>query len=319
LPVPEFVHAGISDDAHQLARSVTFPVVVKPLMLSGSRGVMRADAPGELVAAFYRLRALLQAPDIRAERSEADAQVLVEGFIEGREFAVEGVLDHGMLQLLAIFDKPDPLNGPFFEETIYVTPSCIPPEEQAAIAGNVARAAQALGLRHGPIHAECRMQSRAGNLRVFVLEVAARPIGGLCARALRFQSKEEPGPLISLEELLLRHALGESAWKWQREAAASGVMMIPIPRRGYLRGVSGVETAEAVAHIEDVRITAKQDQLLVPLPEGASYLGFIFARASDAVGVERALREAHARLVFTIDPELPMLASAQTRYNSPHG
>lgn len=309
LPAPTFLSASTGDDAHLLARSVTFPVVVKPLMLSGSRGVMRADDPAELVAAFYRLRALLQAPDIRAERSEADAQVLVEGFIEGHEFAIEGVLDHGTLQLLAIFDKPDPLNGPFFEETIYVTPSSVSPENQAAIAGNVARAAQALGLRHGPIHAECRVQSCAGNSRVFVLEVAARPIGGLCARALRFQSKEEPGPLISLEELLLRHALGESAGKWRREAAASGVMMIPIPRRGVLRRVAGIDGARQVRGVDDVRITAKSDQVLVPLPEGASYLGFIFAHAPEPAEVDRALRAAHRHLEFAIDPEVPVLQS----------
>ena len=310
LPVPTFLPASVGDDARELAQSVTFPVVVKPLTLSGSRGVMRADDPSELVAAFDRLRALFQAPDIRAERSDADARVLVEGFIEGREFAIEGVLDHGTLQLLAIFDKPDPLNGPFFEETIYVTPSSVSPEEQAAIAGNVARAAQALGLRHGPIHAECRVQSAGGDrVRVFVLEVAARPIGGLCARALRFQSREEPGPLISLEELLLRHALGESAGQWQREAAASGVMMIPIPRRGVLRRVAGIDEARQVRGVDDVRITAKSDQVLVPLPEGASYLGFIFAHAPEPGEVVRALRVAHQHLEFAIDPEVPVLQS----------
>jgi biotin carboxylase len=309
LPVPAFVPAGVSDDAHELARSMTFPVVVKPLMRSGSRGVIRADNQSELVAAFYRLRALLQAPDIRAERSDADDSVVVEGFIEGREFAIEGILEHGALRLLAIFDKPDPLDGPFFEETIYVTPSAAPADVQAAIAESVTLAARALGLRHGPIHAECRVQSQAGGSRVFVLEVAARPIGGLCARALRFASKEEPGPLISLEELLLRHALGESAGKWQREAAASGVMMIPIPRRGVFRRVGGIDEARQVCGVEDVRITAKADQVLVPLPEGASYLGFIFAHAAVPADVERALRAAHRRLKFTIDPEVPVLQS----------
>jgi hypothetical protein len=284
---------------------VPFPVVVKPLTLSGSRGVIRADNDAELVAAFYRLRALLQAPDIRAERSDTSEMLLVESFIEGREFAVEGVLNHGELHVLAIFDKPDPLDGPFFEETIYITPSSAAPEDQLAIEDAVANAAHAVGLWHGPVHAECRV----GPSGVSVLEVAARPIGGLCARALRFTAKRRPGPLISLEELLLRHALGEASTDWQRKAAASGVMMIPIPRRGVFRRVERIDEARQVAGIEDVRITAKPDQVLVPLPEGASYLGFIFARGATPCDVDEALRSAHARLRFTIESEVPVLQS----------
>jgi hypothetical protein len=142
---------------------------------------------------------------------------------------------------------------------------------------------------------------------VFVLEVAARPIGGLCARALRFGKGD--GFLISLEELLLRHALGEASGEWQREPLASGVMMIPIPRRGVFRRVAGIDEARRVAGVDDVQITAKTDQILVPLPEGASYLGFIFARAAGASEVEHALRAAHGRLDFTIDPQVPVVQS----------
>src|SRR6266851_1059120 len=303
LPVPPFVPARVPADAHALARTLTFPSVIKPLALSGSRGVMRVDNGDELVESFFRLRALLRAPDIRAERGDADDMALVEGFIEGREFALEGVMNHGALHVLALFDKPDRLDGPFFEETIYVTPSDEPPRTRQAIAEGVSRAARALGLRHGPVHAECRVNDRG----VFVLEVAARPIGGLCARALRFGKGS--GPLISLEELLLRHALGETSEDWQREPSASGVMMIPIPRRGVFRRVEGVESARRVTGVEDVRITAKTDQILVPLPEGASYLGFIFARAPEAREVERALRAAHRCLEFTIDPQVPVVQS----------
>ena len=237
---------------------------------------------------------------------------LIEGFIPGSEFALEGVMNHGTLHVLAIFDKPDPLDGPFFEETIYVTPTAAPRETARAIVDTVAEAACALGLRHGPIHAECRVNLAAGPgpTHVFVLEVAARPIGGLCARALRFASSNDPArPLISLEELLLRHALGESSRAWEREAAASGVMMIPIPRRGVFRRVAGLDEARRVPGVDDVRITAKADQLLVPLPEGASYLGFIFAHASGTEAVTAALRAAHARLAFTIDLEVPVLQS----------
>ena len=291
-----------------------FPVVVKPVALSGSRGVMRADDPASLAAAIERLRALLQSPDIRAERDGAHGEILIEEFVPGREFAVEGILHRGELHVLAIFDKPDPLDGPFFEETIYVTPSV--GADRSAIVHAIAAAGHALGLCHGPIHAECRVNANG----VYVLEVAARPIGGLCAHALRFESAvRNPQSPISLEELLLRHALGGAVSEWRRESPASGVMMIPIPRRGMLRGVNGVEAAKRVPHIDDVRMTAKIEQLLVPLPEGASYLGFIFARVSTADDVITALRTSHHELHFVIDPELPVLAAGSLRYNHQHG
>jgi hypothetical protein len=230
--------------------------------------------------------------------------VIVESFVAGREFAVEGLLTHGRFEVLAVFDKPDPLDGPFFEETIYITPSGESPELLEHMRRAVAAAARAIGLHHGPIHAECR----ANDTGVFVLEVAARPIGGLRARALRFE--RDGAAQASLEELLLRHALGESTDGWTREGRASGVMMIPIPRRGVFRRADGVERARAVGGVEDVRITAKADQVLVPLPEGASYLGFIFARADRPLDVDRALRRAHGELAFVIDPEVRMVRSA---------
>ena len=310
LHVPWFFPSDVTTDPRGLAAGVSYPCVIKPLSLSGSRGVMRADDEASFVDAFLRLRKLLASPDVRAERDEAHDGVLVEGFIEGWEFAVEGLLHHGAFYELAIFDKPDPLDGPFFEETIYVTPSLAPDPMQRDIVDAIARAAAAIGLTHGPIHAECRVGDRG----VFVLEVAARPIGGLCAGALKFRKHDaRPGtPAISLEELLLRHALGESPDDWRREGAASAVMMIPIPQAGIYRGVEGVEAATGVAGIDDVRITAKPDQKLVPLPEGASYLGFIFAHGDAPAAAEQSLREAHARLRFLIDPEVPMV-------QSPHG
>ena len=215
--------------------------------------------------------------------------------------------------MFAIFDKPDPLDGPFFEETIYVTPSSAHDDEQRAIVSAVADAAAALGLQHGPVHAECRLT----DARVHVLEVAARPIGGLCARALRIDRGD--GDLIPLEEALLRHAVGEPPSSWRREAGASGVMMIPIPGRGIYRSADGIAEARAVAHVSDVQITAKPDQLLVPLPEGASYLGFIFARAGEPEDVDSALRAAHARLRFRIDVEFPILRASPVHYNHRHG
>lgn len=307
LLVPWVVTTTIAADPHVLAASLEYPCVVKPVALSGSRGVMRVDDPEGFVAAFTRLVALLRSPDILSERRQAHEAVLIEGFIPGREYAIEGLLHHGRLQVLTIFDKPDPLDGPFFEETLYVTPSGADPRVQEAIEQAVARAAAAIGLCHGPIHAECRVDEASkgkGQGGVFVLEVAARPIGGLCARALRFE------PDLALEDILLRHALGRPPEGWRREARPSGVMMIPIPKRGVFRRADRVEAARQVPGIDDVRITAKTDQLLVPLPEGASYLGFIFAHGDTPAGVECALRAAHHEIQFVIDPELPVLTRA---------
>jgi hypothetical protein len=301
LPVPWFVCHAV-DDSPPGAGGLPFPCVIKPLVLSGSRGVIRANTPAELQAAHARLAALLQSREVQALRDPDAGAVLIEGYIPGEEYAIEGLVEHGHLRVLAIFDKPDPLQGPFFEETIYVTPSIGDAVRQRRIEHAVASAAAALGLRHGPIHAECRVDGD----RVFVLEVAARPIGGLCARALRFESG---GLQIPLEELLLRHALGEPSASWAREAEASGVMMIPIPHGGVFRRVDGLEAARAVHDVTEIHITAKADQRLIPLPEGASYLGFIFARAPEPRTVEDALRDAHARLAFLIDRALTVVSA----------
>jgi hypothetical protein len=323
-PVPWFCASRIDVDPRDLMTRISFPCVIKPVALSASRGVMRADDPEMFRAAFDRLRALLAQPEIRAERNDAHDRVLIEGFIPGREFALEGLLHHGSLEVLALFDKPDPLDGPFFEETIYVTPSAQPERVQACIRDAVARAASAIGLRHGPIHAECRVNDEG----VFVLEVAARPIGGLCARALKFQARaerrlhrsHEPSrDLISLEELLLRHALGEAPDAWCREGRASGVMMIPIPCRGVYRGTSGIDQAQATDGVDEVTVTAKVDQRLVPLPEGASYLGFIFAHGESAAAVDQSLRQAHGRLRFRVEPDLRILGTGQMRYTDRDG
>jgi hypothetical protein len=300
LPVPAFRPVSISEDPEEIGSNAQYPVVLKPLAMSGSRGVIRADNTGEFVCAFNRLRALLDQSDVRAERENAHDTLLIESFIPGREYAVEGVLTDGRLQLLAIFDKPDPLDGPFFEETIYVAPSREREHVQSQIVSTVVAGAFAMGLRNGPLHAECRVNERG----VYVLEIAARPIGGLCSKALRFVS---PRGEASLEEVLLRHALREDVSSFSRERAASGVMMIPIPRRGIYKGVDGERDARRVPGIIDVAITAKADVKLTPLPEGKSYLGFIFAHAPTPVAVEQALRAAHAKLRFQIDREIAIV------------
>jgi len=300
LHVPAFRAVSASENPAAISMSVRYPVVLKPVAMSGSRGVIRADNTCDFVNAFNRIRRLFEQSDVRAERDAAHATLLIESFIPGREYALEGVLRDGQLQSFAIFDKPDPLDGPFFEETIYVAPSRQPEDVQSQIVATVAAGATAIGLRDGPLHAECRVNDRG----VYILEIAARPIGGLCSKALRFVSGREDA---SLEEVLLRHALGEDVSRFSREGAASGVMMIPIPRGGVYKGVEGEREARRVPDIVDVKITAKPDARVTPLPEGKSYLGFIFAHATTPLAVEEALRAAHAQLRFIIEREIAVL------------
>ena len=292
LLVPQFHRVAIADGPQRAAEAAPYPCVLKPLGLSASRGVIRANSQEEFVTAFHRIAALLRDPDILRLGEEQDRFIQVESFIEGREFALEGILTRGQLRVLALFDKPDPLDGPYFEETIYVTPSREPAETQRDIVRTTESAVRALGLTHGPVHAEMRVNQRG----VWMLEVAARPIGGLCARVL-------PG----LEELILRHAAGEDIAEIAMPREPAGVMMIPIPREGIYVTTQGLEQARSTPGIEDVIITVKEGQKLIPLPEGASYLGFIFARGGSAEEVEQALRASHEHLRFEIAAALPVV------------
>ena len=356
LFVPNYRVVALTANPQAEALATSYPCVLKPLHLSASRGVIRADSRPQFEAAFERIRAMLQ--PLREEF------LLVEDFIPGREFAIEGVMTAGKFQVLALFDKPDPLDGPFFEETIYITPSRVPIELQRQIFATVQKAVHALGLYHGPVHAEVRVNQRG----VWMLEAAARPIGGLCSRVLKFRTNgtdesvptaeasfnpknecsgarkgcgaplpkvEETShaalrlaqvspevrlspiwsPICGLEELLLRHALGQDVSHASLSPSAHGVMMIPIPRSGVYpgmypgmyRGCEGVEEARAIPGIDDVVITAKEGQMLLPLPEGSAYLGFLFARGCTPDDVDKALRRAHAALRFRISEALPVV------------
>jgi biotin carboxylase len=290
VPVPRFIRCSLFDDPMMVAETVSYPCVIKPLALSASCGVIRANDPTELAAAFQRVTSLLHRLGV-VKASEAGRQLLVEDFVPGREVALEGLLTNGSLRVLALFDKPDPLDGPFFEETIYVTPSRLSPAVQSRIATCAEQAAAALGLREGPIHTELRVNDEG----VWIIEMAARSIGGRCSSALRFAVD------LFLEELILRHALRMDLPSFDRERGAAGVMMLPIPRGGVLRNVRGLEDARAVPGIEEVTITAEVGEVLVPLPEGTRYLGFMIARSAAPAEVEAALRQAHGRLTFSID------------------
>ena len=271
------------------ARDVGLPCVIKPTSLAASQGVIRVDLQADVAATAERVRGI-----VGRARGGNNHDLLVEQYVDGREVALEGLVRGGRLDVLALFDKPDPLQGPYFEETIYVTPARLEPADNARVVAAIERAVAALGLREGPIHAEARL----GDSGVWVLEVAARSIGGLCSRALRF------GAGVSLEEIILRHALGLGLDDLRLAGRAAGVMMLPINRRGILRAVNGRKSAEAVPGISGVTVSAPLGSEVVPLPDGDRYLGFLFAASDTPDGVERALRRAYGCLDVVIEPEV---------------
>ncbi len=299
LPAPQSTLYYFSEepDSYQIgeiSEKVSYPCVLKPLNLSGSRGVIRADDPATFASAAEQLRSLL----VKHQTEPGPIPFIVEEYIPGQEVALEGILVDGNLKVLALFDKPDPLVGPYFEETIYVTPSRLSVELQYSILECVTQATSALGLQEGPVHAELRLNDDGP----WIIELAGRSIGGLCSKTLRF------GPDTSLEELILRNAFGMPIQTFEREDISGGVMMIPIPSAGLLKEINGCEAALTVPLIESVEITARVNYSLTPLPEGDSYLGFIFARGQSPDAVEAALRKAHKQLSFVIAPELPLIS-----------
>lgn len=290
VPVPAFRVVSLSADIVGQCAGIGFPCVVKPLSLSASRGVIRADNREELLSACARARAIVSS-------EEGDAcirdHLLVEAFVSGPEVAVEGLLQQGELTVLAIFDKPDPLEGPYFEESYYVTPSRHPVALQQQIMDTVKAACAGMGLREGPVHAEVRLADSG----CVIIEVASRTIGGECARLLSF------GTGHSLEALVIGHAVGKPL-AIEPPAGAAGVLMIPIAEAGILRRIEGITAARAVPFIEDILVTIRDGYELLPLPEGGSYLGFMFACAETADQVEAALRAAHEELKIVVGPLL---------------
>ena len=296
VPVPRFELHMLSEDSAEIAKTIRYPCVVKPLRLSASRGVIRADNPQAFIRAHDRLKTILAQPEAAA-CGEPAWHYLIEEFIPGYEVALEGLVVNRRLHVLALFDKPDPLDGPFFEETIYLTPSTVPAGLQAAITQCAQRTVRALGITEGPVHAELRYNENGP----WLIELAARPIGGRCSAVLRF-GEGGSGKGVTLEEIILRHALGMALPSLQRERVAAGVMMIPIPGAGMLQEVRGLAEAKAVPLIEDVQITAHRGERLVPFPEGSRYPGFIFARGETPAAVDAALRAAHRKLTFELIP-----------------
>ncbi len=287
VPVPRHHLIDLRRSFARQAERVCFPCVLKPLTLSASRGVIRADNTDQFCKACARISRLLHAED-----TDEHDHILAENFIPGVEVAVEGMLSGGELNVLAVFDKPDPLDGPYFEETYYITPSRLNTAVRTEIRQRINDACDAYGLREGPLHAECRINDKG----VWILEVAPRTIGGLCGRLLRY------GTGRSLEELVLAHAMARPLALPEDRPGGAGVLMVPTPAAGVLRRVEGLLAAQRVPFVEDVSILVREGYRLVPWPEGSSYLGFIFARAPTPEQAEAALRQAHAELNFVVAP-----------------
>ena len=299
VPVPWFRAVPLHPLPEPALLEIGYPCVLKPVSLSASQGVVRANNREEFIAGATRLKRLLGSAEVLATRERNRDQMIVEGYLDGREVAVEALLTDGTLRVLAIFDKPDPLEGPYFEETIYVTPSRLAAADQRAVEATLLNTVRAIGLTTGPVHAEFRLNQEG----VWPIEVATRPIGGLCARALRFMIADLEQP-IALEELLLRHALGMLGHEVKREDCASGVMMIPVPQSGIFERVEGEQQARSMEFVSNLEITARLHDYIAAWPEGSSYLGFLFARADSPAEVESALRGAHSKLRFNMTPRL---------------
>jgi len=276
---------AVLDDA---IRAVGLPCVIKPVDLAASRGVIRADTMEEVTAAVRRTGSLLRTICVPG----TTPPLLIERYVDGVEVAIEGVLDDGVLDVVALFDKPDPLRGPFFEETLYVTPSRLDSTAQRAVVDEVRAAIAALRLRHGPIHAEARVADGTAH----VIEVAARSIGGLCSQVIRVTASRVPGTVLSLEEVILRQACGLPLGSVHLYDRACGVVMLPTPVAGVLRSVSGIDEAEQVDGVTGVTLSVPVGESVLPLPEGDRYLGFIFARGEVNAEVEAALRSAQSLL-----------------------
>jgi biotin carboxylase len=280
----------LEEDVQSIVTRVPFPCVVKPVSLSGSRGVTRCNTQEEFLIAWDRLKRLLGSNNLSQDAELFSTEILVETYLSGREVAVEGIMVQGSMTLVGILDKPDLMDGPFFEETILITPSSLTLGLQERLVAKTEEIATSLGLLNGPVHAEFRIEKEAINL----LEIAPRSIGGYCSKIFKFH------PEATLEELILRQSLGMKISHFEKENKSEGVFMLPVPKAGILKNVGRIEEALQVDGIEDIEITIPVGRRVVPLPEGNQYLGFMFAKGKDPSSVESSLREAFSILELEI-------------------
>lgn len=295
---PKFCLLNTSKPDKQQLVQIGFPLVLKPVAMSASRGVIRVNNWHEFEVALARIKKILAAATHSVQDEIEKNQVLAEQYIPGKEYAMEGMLSAGQLEILTVFLKPDPLHGPFFEETYYITPSDLKSQQIEQVRDIFQQMCAVYGLQQGPIHAEFRVNQHG----VWPLELAARTIGGQCAKIIEFQLNQ------SLESIVLANLVGLARNYKKAAPTAAGVLMIPIPKPGILRRVEGIHAASQVRFIEHVEITINTGYELIPVPEGSSYLGFIFAKAPQPDQVENALRRAHSCLKIVISPILNVIS-----------
>ena len=291
---PWFKIFSIYESSNKIINEISFPCVIKPTFLSGSRGVMRVNTKKELSEGIKTLNELLSLDELRKRGGKQSDYIMIEEYIPGKEVAIEGIVSEGKLTMLAIFDKPELLEGPTFEETIIVTPSVLTKKIQYSLLETLQVVVKALGIVKGPVHAEARI-NRNGN---YILECASRSIGGLCSKVLEFQGG------ISLEELILRSYLGRNIEKSKLIGNARGVMMMPTEKKGILKEIGGVKDALVVKGVTDLQITVKPGEKLQPLPKGDRYLGFIFAGGNNQEFVINALKNAWSKIEIVLENDL---------------
>ena len=291
---PWFKIFSIYESSNKIINEISFPCVIKPTFLSGSRGVMRVNTKKELSEGIKTLNELLSLDELRKRAGKQSDYIMIEEYIPGKEVAIEGIVSEGKLTMLAIFDKPELLEGPTFEETIIVTPSVLTKKIQYSLLETLQIVVKALGIVKGPVHAEARI-NRNGN---YILECASRSIGGLCSKVLEFQGG------ISLEELILRSYLGRNIEKSKLIGNARGVMMMPTEKKGILKEIGGVKDALVVNGVTDLQITVKPGEKLQPLPKGDRYLGFIFAEGNNQEFVINALKNAWSKIEIVLENDL---------------
>lgn len=289
--VPDFQCFAIGDNAGEIAKSLRFPVVIKPTYGQGSLGVIRADTVDEFEKAFQYTSRIIVDLDMRPSAVRDRSGILVEQYIPGEEYTVELLMHEGKPYSLAVFEKPDPLEGPYFEEGIYVTPIRRDEKIRSLLVEAAIRGSRALGIETGPCHCELRL---SGELP-YILEIAARPIGGFCSQVFA----DLMG--FDLHDLVLQNAVGLPVMPPPiADGVALGVMMLPVPGRGNLARVSGVDRALDIDGIMSVKIHVEAGSRILPYPEQSCYIGTVLATGSSADEVVARLKSAAKAVSFEL-------------------
>lgn len=297
IPAADFIVAADEDEAVAWAEAGGYPVVVKPCRGSASQGVIRANDEHTLRQAYRRLRRIIRDHELDNGGRPPSAH-LVERYLPGSELSCELLLQYGAPEVITEFGKPLPLTGPYFEESIYLTPPALGAALRREVHELSMAAAKALGFYHGPAHCEIRLTPDGPK----VLEIAGRLLGGACAGSFRDRLGED------LDALLLRSALGERITlpAPADDAPTVGALMIPVPGEGRVVAVRGDDGARRVPGVRDVSLQTEPGEIVVPFPEQACYaVGFVSASGPDEAAVVGSLGQAAAQISLELTPLRP--------------